>query len=453
MEQKIILHNLIHNEKYMRKVIPFLKEEYFSGIYKILFKIIANFTARFNDCPTIDALAIAITHDKKITEEQLEEISVFFEENRIYKPQNFDWLITETERYCRDSAIENAIRESISIITNSKNDRRDRGEIPELLKSALSVTFDPSVGHDFLENYADRFEKYHKVEERIPFDIDYLNEITGGGLPKKTLNIVLGGINVGKSLTLCHFATSFLKQQKNVLYITCEMCEEEVAKRIDANLLDISLETLKHLTEKQYFMLIEDIRKKVGHGKLIIKEYPTGSANVTHFRALINELRLKKNFVPDVLLLDYLNICSSARIKNNGMSNTYVLVKAIAEEVRGLAMEMNVPVITATQLTRQGYQSSDTSLVDISESFATGATADFIISLINTEQLEQSGEIVIKQLKNRYSDVTKNKKGLLGIDRSKQRLYNLSGNSSQMVGDADEIIDNELSELMKNKRF
>ncbi len=439
MIEKIILQNLVHNEKYMRKVIPFLKDEYFGGIHKKIFTNIKTFIAEYNDTPSIDALVISLTNSTKLTEDELKSSLEIIDEIK-EKPtnQNFDWLVAETERFCKESAIENAIRESINIISG-KSKKKDRGVIPELLKEALAVTFDPSVGHDFFEDFNERFEKYHKIEERLPFDLDYLNEITNGGVPKKTLNIILGGINVGKSLTLCHFATSFLLKNKNVLYISCEMAEEEVAKRIDANILDISLDTLMFLTKKQYDSLIHNVRQKVTQGKLIIKEYPTGTGTVNHFRALLSELKLKKNFVPDVILIDYLNICSSVRIKNNGMSNTYVLVKAIAEEVRGLAMEMNVPIFTATQLTRQGYQSSDTSLTDISESFATGATADFIISLINTEQLEQANQIMIKQLKNRYADVTKNKRCLIGIDRSKQRLYNLTGQATSS-SDAEEIM-------------
>ena len=341
-------------------------------------------------------------------------------------------MIKQTEIFCKDKALHNAILDSIKIITDEK-DTRDKGSIPEILKEALAITFDPSVGHDLVTDAETRYDFYHKKEERIRFDIQNLNYITGGGIPRKTLNIIVARVNVGKSLAMCHMASANMINGKNVLYITCEMAEERIAERIDANLLDLSLDTLRQVTKNQFMSLIDNLKNRTT-GKLVIKEYPTGSANVSHFRYLLHELAIKKNFIPDIIYIDYLNICSSSRIKNNGLANSYTLVKSIAEEVRGLAVESNLPIVTATQFTRSGASDSDADMSDIAESFGVAATADLAIALINTEELETLGQLMIKQLKNRYNDVTKNKKFLVGIDRSKMRLFDIG--DIQIEGDS-----------------
>lgn len=442
--EKLILKSLISNEKYVRAVLPYLKSEYFeSPTDKLLFVQIKNFIEQYNALPTSDTLAITL--EESLNHEDREEVINELEELKVEKNNDLKWLVDQTEQFCQDRAIHNAILDSIHILNGEKKDK-DRGAITELLKDALSISFDPNVGHDFLEEWERRYEFYHATEERIPFDIQQLNDITKGGLPRKTLNVLIAGVNVGKSLAMCHMAATNMMIGKNVLYITMEMAEEKIAERIDANALDISLESLALLDKNKYQKLIENVRKNYT-GKLIIKEYPTASANVNHFRYLLNELKLKKNFVPDIIYIDYLNICSSARMKMTSNYNSYVMVKTIAEEIRSLAVEFNVPIVTATQLNRQGYADSDPDMTNTSESFGLPATADLMIAMINTEELEKMGYLLFKQLKNRYNDVTRNKKFFVGVDRSKMRLYEVSN-----AYDVDGNDDGEIEETYNNMK-
>jgi replicative DNA helicase len=442
--EHLILKNLLHNEEYVRSVLPFIKPEYFSDINdRSVFKFIKSFVNEYNKQATPEAIKIMASESKKIKIEDAEVISNLLDSWSKSESTDLSFLIKQTETFCKEKALHNAILDSIKIISDEK-DTRDKGTIPEILKEALAITFDPSVGHDFVIDAESRYEFYHKKEERIPFDIQNLNMITGGGIPKKTLNLIIAGVNIGKSLAMCHMASANVLYGKNVLYITCEMAEERIAERIDANLLDLTLDTLRQVSKKQFMSLIDNLQNKTT-GKLVIKEYPTGSANVSHFRYLLHELALKKNFVPDIIYIDYLNICSSSRIKNNGQANSYTLVKSIAEEVRGLAVEANLPIVSATQFTRSGASDSDADMSDIAESFGVAATADLAIALINTEELETLGQLMIKQLKNRYNDVTKNKKFLVGIDRSKMRLFD--------IGDVQIDGDNGLTDPYQDRSY
>jgi replicative DNA helicase len=442
--EHLILKNLLHNEEYVRSVLPFIKPEYFSDINdRSVFKFIKSFVNEYNKQATPEAIKIMASESKKIKIEDAEVISNLLDTWGKSESTDLPFLIKQTETFCKEKALHNAILDSIKIISDEK-DTRDKGTIPEILKEALAITFDPSVGHDFVIDAECRYEFYHKKEERIRFDIQNLNMITGGGIPKKTLNLIIAGVNVGKSLAMCHMASANVLDGKNVLYITCEMAEERIAERIDANLLDLTLDTLRQVSKKQFMSLIDNLQNKTT-GKLVIKEYPTGSANVSHFRYLLHELALKKNFVPDIIYIDYLNICSSSRIKNNGQANSYTLVKSIAEEVRGLAVEANLPIVSATQFTRSGASDSDADMSDIAESFGVAATADLAIALINTEELETLGQLMIKQLKNRYNDVTKNKKFLVGVDRSKMRLFD--------IGDVQIDGDNGLTDPYQDRSY
>ncbi len=423
--EHLILKNIVYNEEYCRSVTPFLKDEYFHDYNeKVIFRLINNFVNNYKARPSIEAIKLMASESKKIKYEEVEAISNLLDSwSKDVENTSLDFLIKQTESFCKEKSLHNAVLESIKIISDEK-DKRDKGVIPEILKDALSISFDPSVGHDFIDSAEDRYEFYHKKEERIPFDIGNLNTITCGGLPKKTLNILVAGVNVGKSLAMCHMAASNLLIGKNVLYITCEMAEERIAERIDANVLDITLDTLREISKNQFLKLINNLKSRTS-GKLVVKEYPTSTASASHFRYLLHELSIKKNFIPDIIYIDYLNICSSSRIKNTGLANSYTLVKSIAEEVRGLAVEMNLPIVTATQFTRSGASNSDADMSDVSESFGTVATADLVLAIINTEELEKLGQLMIKQLKNRYNDVTKNKKFLVGVDRSKMRLFDI----------------------------
>ena len=422
--EQTILKNLIKNDAYTRKVLPFLKEEYFSSMEdRLLFKEVAGFILKYNQQPTFDALDIEISGIRGTTDDTVKNLRETLKElNNDTEKTNVDWLLDSTEKFCQEKAIYNAITSSLEIM-NGKG-KMTKGAIPGLLSDALAISFDPNVGHDYIEQANDRFEYYHRVEERVPFDLDYFNKVTKNGIPRKTLNIVMAGVGVGKSLTLCHFASSYINQGKNVLYISLELAEEEVAKRIDANVLNISIDDLLVLPKDLYDKKIENLKNKT-NGKLIVKEYPTASASTVHFRSLLNELNLKKGFVPDVIMVDYLNICASSRIKPGNGVNSYTYVKAIAEELRGLAVEHNVPIWSATQLTRSGYTSTDPGMEDTSESFGLPATADFFVALITNEQLEQLNQIMVKQLKNRYSDPTSNKRFVVGVDRPKMRLYDV----------------------------
>jgi len=431
-----ILKNLLQNEDYTRKVLPFLKNDYFTeNADKVLYDKIHEFVVKYNSLPSKEALVIDLS-DTKMNEDEfkdsMELLDVIEKDTEDYTDIN--WLLDTTERFCQDKAIYNAVVESISILDNPKS-KSNKGVIPEILSDALAVSFDPHVGHDYLDDSDDRFDFYHRVEERIPFDLDYFNKITKGGMPQKTLNICLAGTGVGKSLFMCHVASACLSQNQNVLYITLEMAEEKIAERIDANLLDIAVDDLHTLPKDIYDRKINNLRKTT-KGKLIVKEYPTASANVNHFRSLLNELNLKRSFVPDIVFVDYINICTSSRIKAGVNVNSYTYIKSIAEELRGFAVENKIPVVSATQTTRSGYSNTDVGLEDTSESFGLPATADLMFAIISTEQMEELGQILVKQLKNRYNDPTVNRKFVIGIDRAKMRLFDVAQSAQ------DELVDN-----------
>ena len=403
--EQIILKNLIYNENYTRKVLPFIRSDYFADdAERVVFKEVFDFTNKYKNLPTHEALVINLTESKSLTEPQVKSAIELLNEIKESKDETVElaWITEQTEKFCQDKAIYNAIMESVGILDN-KNSKKSKGEIPKLLSDALGVSFDSNVGHDYMNDFDNRFDFYHRVESRIRFDLDIFNKITKGGLPVKTLNIALAGTGVGKSLFMCHMAGSCLSQGHNVLYITLEMAEEKIAERIDANLLNVQMNELHALSKNEYERKFQALKTKT-HGKLIIKEYPTASASSLHFRALLNELALKKNFRPDIIFIDYLNICASARIKPGGNVNSYTYIKAIAEELRGLAVENNLPVVSATQTTRSGFTNSDPGLEDTSESFGLPATADFMFALITNEELEGLNQILVKQLKNRYGD-------------------------------------------------
>jgi KaiC/GvpD/RAD55 family RecA-like ATPase len=421
----VILKNLVFNEEYTRKVLPFIKEEYFSNnTEKKFFSQVKTFVDEYKNLPSYESLLIDITESKTLNETEVQECVEILREinNDKEEKSEMDWLLNQTEKFCQDKAIYNAIMSSVSILDKSSKDNKSKGEIPKLLSDALGVSFDTHIGHDYINDFDDRYEFYHRQESRIQFDLDLFNKITKGGMPVKTLNICLAGTGVGKSLFMCHAAAGCLSQGHNVLYITLEMAEEKIAERIDANLLNVDMSELQTLTREEYERKFEHLRSKI-NGKLIIKEYPTASASSLHFRALLNELHLKKNFRPDIIFIDYLNICASSRIKPGANVNSYSYVKAIAEELRGLAVEFAVPVVSATQTTRSGFTNTDPGLEDTSESFGLPATADFMFALISTEELEQLNQIMVKQLKNRYGDPNHFKRFVVGIDRAKMRLY------------------------------
>jgi replicative DNA helicase len=416
-----ILRNLIHNEEYSRKVIPFIEPTYFEQrTEKVIFEEIAQFIVKYGSAITTEALNIEVENRTDLNEVEIKEtrdICNSFNDS----PVDQQWLLDSTEKWCRDRAIYLALMESIHI-ADGNDSKKNRDAIPSILSDALAVSFDNNIGHDYLQNYEERYEYYHKKEDKISFDLDYFNKITKGGLPNKTLNIALAGTGVGKSLFMCHVASSVLLQGRNVLYITMEMAEEKIAERIDANLLNVQIQDLTELPKSTFENKVTKLAAKT-QGTLIIKEYPTASAHSGHFKSLINELALKKSFHPDIIFIDYLNICASERYRGNGSVNSYSYIKAIAEELRGLAVEANVPIVSATQTTRSGYGSSDVDLTDTSESFGLPATADLMFALISTEELEQLNQIMVKQLKNRYNDLSVNKRFILGIDRAKMRLY------------------------------
>jgi archaellum biogenesis ATPase FlaH len=432
--ENTIFSNLLFNEEYGRKVIPYLKEEYFSDVKdKKLFKLIESYVLKYNAFPSKEALTIDLTNQSGVSEDMYRETLTLIDGLRLDENTKKEWLEDQTEKFCQEKALYNAIMESIHIL-DDKSGKTTKGSIPKILSDALAISFDPHVGHDFIEDASERFKFYHTKEVRIPFDLEYFNKITQGGLPRKTLNIALAGTGVGKSLFMCHCAAANLMHGLNVLYITMEMAEERIAERIDSNLLDVTLDELKLLPRDSYDKKMARLREKAT-GKLIIKEYPTACAGSANFRHLINELKLKKNFVPDIIYIDYLNICLSSRIKNGASVNSYTLVKAIAEELRGLAVEFDVPVVSATQTTRSGYSNSDVGLEDTSESFGLPATADFMFALITSENLEQEGHLMVKQLKNRYNDPGNTRRFVVGVDRSKMRLTNVEGAEKDLVDD------------------
>ena len=429
--ETLILSNLPNDENYLRKVIPFIKDEYFiDSIERKLYYHIRNFVDEYNASPSVEALSISCQNDKTLTEDEYYRIGSVLD-TLTQKEHNIEWLLDETEKFCKDKAVYNAIVQSIQII-DGKNDKLTSDAIPEILKDALAISFDNSVGHDYLEDSESRFDFYHRVEEKLPFDLEFFNKITKGGLSKKTLNVALAGTGVGKSLFMCHMAAGALSQGKNVLYITMEMAEEKIAERIDANLMNVTMDDLKNLPKQMFDDRITRIQKKT-EGKLIIKEYPTASAHAGHFRALLNELSLKKDIRPDIIFIDYLNICASSRFKMSGSVNSYIYIKGIAEELRGLAVEFNVPIMTATQTTRTGYSNSDVELTDTSESFGLPATADFMFALISTEDLEKLGQLLIKQLKNRYNDPSQHKRFVIGVDRAKMKLFDLDMSAQKSI--------------------
>ncbi len=429
-----ILRNLIFNEEYSRKVIPFIEPDYFEERKeKVIFEEITSFIVKYDSAITIEALNIEVENRTDLTDTELNEIR---EINRSLddSPVDFHWLTDTTEKWCRDRAIYLALMESIQL-ADGKDDKKGRDAIPSILSDALAVSFDNNIGHDYLLNYEERYEYYHKKEDKIEFDLEYFNKITKGGLPNKTLNIALAGTGVGKSLFMCHHASSVLLQGRNVLYITMEMAEEKIAERIDANLLNIPIQDLTDLPKPMFDKKVTNLSKKT-QGQLIIKEYPTASAHSGHFKTLLNELSLKKSFRPDIIFVDYLNICASSRYKANSGVNSYSYIKAIAEELRGLAVEANVPIVSATQTTRSGFASSDVDLTDTSESFGLPATADLMFALISTEELEELNQIMVKQLKNRYNDPTIFKRFIIGIDRSKMRLYDVEQKAQDDILDS-----------------
>jgi replicative DNA helicase len=435
--EQSILKNLVYNEDYLRKVLPFLKDDYFSDrTERALYNEITSFTETYNTPPTIEALSIAIKEKNNLSDDEVKSCETYLQEIEAHSKDQTEiqWLVDKTEKFCQEKAVYNAVLGAISIL-DGKDKSKDKGAIPSILSDALAVSFDTTVGHDYLENSDERYEFYHRKEERIPFDLEYFNKITKGGLPAKTLNIALAGTGVGKSLFMCHVAAGAMVQGKNALYITLEMAEEKIAERIDANLLNVTLDDLMDLPKEMYDKKVAKVREKTT-GKLIIKEYPTASASTSHFRTLLNELNLKRSFKPDIIFVDYLNICCSSRIKAGANINSYTYVKSIAEELRGLAVEYNVPIVSATQTTRSGFTSSDPGLEDTSESFGLPATADLMFALISSEELEELGQIMVKQLKNRYNDPGYYKRFTVGVDRSKMKLYDIEQSAQLGIADA-----------------
>ena len=450
----LILSNLVTNEQFTRKTLPFVKKEYFQErSEQIVFDLIEKYFVNYNDMPTQEALNISLD-DKTYPQPEIDTcVTLIDEMYQMSEDNNLEWLTDQCESFCKDRSIYNAILESIQIIDGKSNDK-DNNALPKLLSDALAVSFDMAIGHDYLNDAEQRYAFYHQKETKIPFDLEYMNKATNGGISAKTLNVVMAGTGVGKSLFMCHHAANCLSQGKSVLYITCEMAEERIAERIDANIMDISMDDMKVLSKQMYAKKLFDATKNI-KGKLIIKEYPTATANANHFRHLIEELKIKKNFIPDIIFIDYLNICTSSRFKQGNTINSYTMVKSIAEELRGLAVEQNVPVFTATQTNRQGFSNSDVGLEDTSESFGLPATADFMFAIIATDELDEQKQVLVKQLKNRYTDHAMNRKFVIGINRSKMKLYDVAEaeqfdilNGSNKV---DQIVNETFSDKFKTK--
>ena len=435
--ERLILSHLIHNENYSRKVVPYVKDEYFEDpSEKLVFKLIQEYILKHNDLPTKQSLSIDLDQLDGIHESEYTKSSEII--NSLNKPESTDitpWLVEQSETFCQDKAIYNAVVNAISILEGNEKTHLSKGAIPTVLSDALAVSFDPHIGHDFIEDAENRFDFYHRIEEKLEFDLEMFNKITKGGLPKKTLNICLAGTGVGKSLFMCHQAAAALSVNKNVLYVTLEMAEERIAERIDANLLDIPISQLEEIPRDMYKKKIEKLKGKT-KGKIIIKEYPTASASAMHFKNLLGELKLKRNFVPDIIFIDYLNICTSSRIRAGANVNSYTYIKSIAEELRGLAVEHDVPIVSATQTTRTGFTSTDIGLEDTSESFGLPATADFMFALISSEEMEELNQMLVKQLKNRYNDPTSYRKFIVGVDRSKMRLYDAEAKAQEDIADS-----------------
>jgi replicative DNA helicase len=431
MLENTIISNLLFNEEYLRKVFPYIKEEYFDETtHKKIFSTFSEYVDKYNSPPSIEALKISIDNRKDLNESSYKEICKSIDELQYDKTTNQDWLVDETEKFCQNKDLYNSIRRAI-LILDGQDKNHDKGAIPKLLSDSLGISFETNIGHDFLEDFEGRYEFYHRVEERIPFDLEIFNKITKGGLPKKSLTVFLAETGVGKTIVMCHMAAAALMQAKNVLYITLEMAEERIAERIDANLMDITIDELKNLPKPIFEKKLSKVKSKTT-GKLIIKEYPTGSAHSAHFRHMLNELKLKKNFQPDIVFVDYLNLCTSFRVKNSA-ANSYTIVKSIAEELRGLAMEFNIPMVSATQANRSAYGNSDIDLSNTSESIGLPATVDAMFALISTEELEERKQLMIKQLKNRWGDLSYYKRFVIGIDRSKMKLYDLEEDAQKKV--------------------
>ena len=451
--EEIALSKLITEESYLRSVLPFLKDEYFDTVpHQILFNEINEYVTEYNTAPETTALKIEIDKRRDLSAEVVKEIEDFLD-NKIDDTQyNDEWLMDTTEKWCKERAIYLALMESIKI-ADGQDKTRTKDAIPHIMSEALGTCFDDTVGHDYLLDADDRYDFYHKQEDKIPFDLDYFNKITKGGLPSKTLNVALAGTGVGKSLFMCHMASACLLQGRNVLYITLEMAEEKIAERIDANLLDVPIKQLSDplFTKQQFRNKVDKLNSKT-KGRLVIKEYPTASAHVNHFKSLLNELSMKRGFAPDIIFVDYLNICASARYKN-AVVNSYTFIKSIAEELRGLAVECNVPIVSATQTTRSGYGNSDVEITDTSESFGLPATADLMVALISTEDMEAAGQIMVKQLKNRYNDPTMNKRFVIGIDRAKMRLYDCDQSAQDNIIDSGQDIDDNIIETKSTSKF
>ena len=434
MIENTVLAGLLHNEDYMRRVVPFLSEEYFGDFTdKTIFKSIVKYISDYNGIPTREALRISIEEKDNISDDQYKTIVETINALEYDEKTDIDWIVDKTEKFCQDKAVFNAVREAILVLDGAHQDL-DKGSIPDLLSKALGVSFDQAIGHDFLEDIESRYEFYHSKEDKIGFDLDLFNKITKGGLSRKSLSICLAGTGVGKTLFMTHCAAANLMDGKNVLYITMEMAEEKISERIDANLMNATMDSLQDMPKDVFMKRINRVKAKTT-GKLIVKEYPTATAGSSHFRHLLNELKLKKNFTPDIVYIDYLNICTSSRMKAGGNVNSYTLIKAIAEELRGLAVEFNVPILSATQTTRTGYSSSDLNLEDTSESFGLPATADFMFGLISTEELEGLGQLMVKQLKNRWGDTNYLKRFIIGIDRSKMKLFDAEDSAQDLVND------------------
>ena len=445
--EQTTLTNLVYNEDYARKVLPFLKVDYFSDkTERVVFEEIQKFAEKYNALPNKTSLQVELESRKDLNEDDYKRVLSVIKELKKDDDVNFEWLVETTEQFCKDKAVYNAIVDGIAII-DGKDKKRGVDALPTILTDALAVGFDNRVGHDYLHDTDERYEFYHKVEEKIPFDLDFFNRITKGGLPQKTLNIVLAGTGVGKSLFMCHMAANCLNQGRNVLYVTLEMAEERIAERIDANLMNISIDDLHELPKQMFDNKIGQIIKNTS-GQLVIKEYPTASAHSNHFRGLIKELAIKKSFKPDIIFIDYLNICASSRFKANGNVNSYMYIKAIAEELRGLAVETNVPIVSATQTTRSGFSNSDIGLEDTSESFGLPATADLMFALISNEELDELNQIAVKQLKNRYNDPTINKRFVIGVDRAKMKLFDVEDSEQKLVDSNQKKTTNDFTEVL-----
>jgi len=435
--EKMILSNLLKNEDYARRTLPFLSDEYFlAEDDKIFFQVVKDFIVKYDVPPTLEAVSLEVNSKTGIRDDVVKSVNQSLKDIDLTTKDNIDWLISSTEKFCQEKAIYLAIMKSIEIM-DGKDKNASKGSIPQLLSDALAVTFDPNVGHDYLEDYQHRFEYYHRKEEKIAFDLDFFNKITNGGASKKTLNILMGGPGAGKSLIMGHIAASYLNQGKKVLYITLELAQEEIAKRIDANMMNVHIDDLKTMSHDMYEKRIKSLKAKT-NGQLIIKEYPTASASSIHFKALLNELRLKKNFIPDAIFVDYINLCLSARVRMGAGVNSYTYIKMISEELRGLAVEYNLPLWTATQVNREGFKSSDFGMENTSESFGLPATADLFLAILQSEQMKALNQIMIKQLKNRYNSIDLNSKFILGIDKPKFKLYDAEPSAQDLVDDGQE---------------